>query len=433
MTNADVVKLGCEFARQMKLFITRSKYIAEPCLDEILYYFSKYKLSTTLADCLTYEDECELSKIASHIADEPTVDPTITECGDQATITLSKSSTACTYTVSLENLAGIASAFPTLVLEEDTVYQAAQIKVKATGCGDIAYDTVITGCKNITNGSSPVCAETYKFSLNIYYNIEGPHKNTTGYIKTIRLYATDSNGVLINTPIDVDVSPSNLATWTGCGLCSGINPTDLYFGSANWASAFKELLDNVIYTLNGALDALWLVSSGPAYISIGNTVKNAPASEWYGINKNDFRVQWVNDLAAVITVTSPNSTGYTITQSYMADEFTITTDCGDLTGRAVMNAGKPAYSAMSNFNELITTNLELDKAVSIVNLDSPSCTITTLTASFTSSVSDPIYYWTNSDDDVISDELTVTVTEAGEYTFTVVVGEGCVSQNSITV
>lgn len=433
MTTADVTKLSCEFVRKVKLYITQSKYIAEPCMDDIQYYFSKYKLATTLADCLTHEDECDLSIIASTIVSEPVIPPVIVSCDGLVDITLTKSTVPCVYTTTLQKLSGVASAYPDIVLSEDDVTQSAFINVVTSGCGDFDSASIESGCKNITNNSSPVCAEVYKFELNIYFNLNGLQNHPTGYIKTLRIYQTDSSGDLINTPIDLNLSPSNLSAWVACGLCSGISAAELRFGHPNWASAFKELLDNVVYTLQGSLDARWVVSFGTNYISIGNTVKHNPASEWYGINKDDFKVEWVNDSGITLKILSPSSTAYIQSPSYMAQDFTLNVTCGEINGRVVMNGGLASYSTNSNFNYLELTSTELSKPASIVNLDSPTCNKTALTASYATDAEIILAEWLDPSDDFISEDLSIIVTEPGEYTFTALIGEGCSASETITV
>jgi len=433
MTTVDVTKLSCEFVRAVKQLLIQQKYIAEPCLDSVYYYFSKYKLATSLVDCLTHEDECDLSIIANTIPIEPDPVVVITSCDDAAILNLSKSSKNCNYTLTLVDLDGNATSYPSLVIEDDTIYQSAKLKVKAVGCSETYYATVETGCVNLSNLAPVVCDETYKTHINLNFRLIGLPANSNGYIKTLRVYQTDTSGLLVNTPIDLNLAPSNIAAWTSCVDCSGISAAHLYFGHANWVNAFATLLDNVTYTLLGNLNSSFVNAISTNYVTIGSKIKHNPSGEWLGINKNDFRVQWVDADGTTITNVTPSIT-YSGAANFMADDFSIATTCGNITGRVVMSGGSASGFTESNFNQLVVANPTFNQPASIVNTVNPSCIATTLTASYTSPNEVTSLQWTNSDDDILSSEaLSIVVTESGAYTFTVELDNSCIVDATITV
>lgn len=432
MITADVTKLSCEFVRQVKQYFTQVDYITEPCLDEVYYYFSKYKQATTLVDCLTHEDECNLITVASNILPEAAPCITTVSCANAAAITLSKSSKLCNYTVTLKNPAGIESAFPVLNILDDTIYQPAVLNVHVTGCGQNLQTQVTTGCVNTSNLTPPVCDVSYNTHININYRLAGLANNTNGYIKTLRVYATGVDGVLINTPIDLNLAPSNLAAWTSCIDCSGISAAQLYFGHPNWENAFKALMDNVTYTLYGDLNSFFIADIVGTSVAVSNKIKHNPSGVWMGINKLDFRLQWVDTDGTTITNTTPSIT-YSGGPNFIADDFSIATTCGNLTGRVVMSGGSAFNFGGSNFNELVVAEPTLNKAASIVNLVSPSCTSTTLKAAYSTTQEVLAEEWIDSDDNTISVTSTANVIADDIYTYALSLDSGCIVSKTITV
>ncbi len=435
----NISKISCEFVRQVLKLIEHNKYVTTPCLTQINYYFSLLKQATSLSECLSYEELCELYTIINNLPDnEP--DPIITlDCNDAVSININKKVAPCSYTVSLETLSGLPSAFPELVIENDTIYQSAYINVKAVGCSELEYYTAETGCI----ASNPItCQEIFKQELDLVFSIKGAlgdvkFPNTAGYIKNLRVYETDSNGLVNPVPIDLDLAPSNLAAWTSCPLCSGVSPSQLFFGHTNWANAFKTLLDNVCYTLHGALTAIWSVDKFPTTdtIRIGSKIKHNPASEWLGIDRYDFLLRWINQQNAGIKVTNP---GIVLagTPTHMAEDFTIPMDCGNITGRVSMFTGQISPNHTSNWNQFKVNTNKLTVPATISNLVIPSCNKTTLTASYTllSSSTDVAYVeWFDPLGESISFENSITVVDPGEYEFTIVFENGCITSKSITV
>ena len=432
---ADVTKLACHFIDNVKLYIKRRKYQITPCVDELYASFKNYKLATSLADCLEHEDECALTNITADLTVAECT-PTIKSCDDVLTVTLSKSSSTCNTTVKRQKLNGINSVFPDVVLVNNSIYQQAKINVVVTDCSETQTVTIESGCKELSGGSIQ-CLDSYKYSQNITYVIDGPQAHSTGYIKKLRVYKTDSSGILDPTPIDLNLAPSNLAAWVACGTCSGISAADLYFGSANWANAFLTLLENVVRTLEGSLLASWLQPSKlSTSIAFGNRIKHNPSGEWYGINDQDFYMEWVDNSNITYTITSPSSTSYTQTKHYFAENFSISTVCGNVTGRVVGDANGAVTSsniAQLNFNYIGLSTTQISLPVSINDLVIPTCTKTVLTATISSPDDILTMAWYDPEDNFIGEEASISVTESGEYTFAYSTIGGCELSQTITV
>ena len=431
MTTVDVTKLACAFIAKFKLYLTQQKYVVDPCLDEVIYYFSKYKMATTLIDCLEYEDKCDITNVTSTLTETGNQSClNIKSCAELVDINITQQSTICSYTVGLFDDLGNATAFPKLRIQNNTIYQNAYITVKAIGCNETYSHEAETGC---VGTGTPVCAATYDVFATISYRIKNPELNSSGYVKYLRVYQTDASGIEDPTPIDLNLSPSNLSAWTSCGLCSGISAGDLYFGSANWAAAFKLLLENVSYTLHGAITGDWVVtfkdSGVGAGITIANRIKHNPTSEWLGINRNDFRLVWVNNLVQELRVTNP-SINVSSQNAFISDDFSLATTCGNITGKIYTLGGTIGLnSGLCNYNFLSVSNPQLTLPATLANLTLPAdCTKTTLTASYTTDEAVTQTEWLDPTDTFITNDLSITVTEEGIYTFVVDLDNGCTNE-----
>lgn len=420
----DVNKLACEFIRQVTLYLASQKYIIDPCEDNIKQIYLNYKLATSLIACLEHEDECLIKEVAITLSPYTPCLPNVMNCGDTATITLTSKTTTCNSSMGIRKLNGINSTYPDVVLVNDSTHHPAKIEVYANTC----------------NSTESVIVESQeKYSQNISFVLQGPQLYANGYIKTLRVYKTDTNGVLDPTPINLNLSPSNLAAWTSCSECDGINPVDLYFGNpltvGIWANNFFTLLKNVTYTLLGELNSSWLIpTKTTTSISIGNKVKHNPAGEWLGINKNDFFLEWVNSDGETISVNSPNSTSYTQSRHSMNENVVIPTTCGDFTGTVTLSNGVTSSDLVStNFNYIGLVTSEISTPAVLSNVVTAQCNITTLTATVSSSQNILSAAWYDSEDNLISENYTVQVTNSGTYYFVLSLEGSCVLTEQITV
>lgn len=91
------------------------------------------------------------------------------------------------------------------------------------------------------------------------------------------LYKTDTNGAIIDSPILIDTSP----TTTYLTGYATVVYTDLYFASANYATALSNVLKNAAFTLYGDADIIQpeinFDASGNLYFF--TVVKHNPAGE----------------------------------------------------------------------------------------------------------------------------------------------------------
>lgn len=209
LTPADVLKIKCKFVEKMKAFLTKRMSQVDVCYCEVLPYFADAQLASTLydADCLTIEQECTLEKKADKYSAQPELNPNIVPCSDQVSISLAKVESACSVSGIVENASG--QAFPRIVLSNNSIYHDAVLDMKITDCitNTVQTEQIRVGC----TGTPEVCTDSQRVAGIMTFLLTTP--TTTypgGYIQTLRLYQTDSNGLLVNSPIDLDVTPSNV-------------------------------------------------------------------------------------------------------------------------------------------------------------------------------------------------------------------------------
>jgi hypothetical protein len=207
---ADVLKIKCKFVEQMLKFLNKRKYELDACYCDVLPYFADAQLASTfyVAECLDHEDECRLQKKANDYSGQPELNPDITECAAQGTIALAKVVATCTPSVVVKNISG--QSFPRIVLYNNSLYHDAFINIEVTDCltSTPQIEEIRCGCV----GTPEVCNDDHRVSAFMRFILN--NANTAypgGYINTLRLYQTDSSGVLVNTPIDLDVSPANVS------------------------------------------------------------------------------------------------------------------------------------------------------------------------------------------------------------------------------
>lgn len=207
---ADVLSLKCEFVKQTVKFLRRRESEVELCYHPLLKYFADAQLASMLydADCLDTEDICRLEKKADKYGAQPELNPGTVVCADQVDINLAKTLVECASTVEVVNGSGL--AFPTIVLYNDSLYHDAILDVKVTDClsGSVQTEQIRVGC----SGDPESCNDDHRVSGYMTFLLTNPTSAYPGgYIQTLRLYATDANGLLVNSALDLDVSPSNVA------------------------------------------------------------------------------------------------------------------------------------------------------------------------------------------------------------------------------
>lgn len=201
---ADVLNIECKFVERMVNLLTRRKAIVDICPCEVTPYFADAQLVTLLEDCLEYSDECALKKKADSYVGQNPKNPGITPCADQVDISLTKTTTECSNTAAIINNSGI---YPKIVIYNNEIYHDAYVNTKFTFCDGSSQQVPFS--VGITNGSYN---DNQRVAILMTFAISNPVTNYPGgYIQTLRLYTTDASGVLSTSPMDLDVSPGNVA------------------------------------------------------------------------------------------------------------------------------------------------------------------------------------------------------------------------------
>lgn len=371
LTDADALKLQCKFVQETLNNIKRRKYIMDVDLSDVYTYYSNYALSSILVDCLEYEDECTLNSTASKYPDEPDDVVISTPCTDQGVLSVSATTSTCNITSKLSNPVD-GSAFPRFTLTPDSLYHEGNIDVITTTCLETVTNNVTTGCVLAGN-----CGDNWNFRSAMFAYLFGvENKYPTGFLTSIRLYETDANGVLINSPLDLDLTPANIAQWTVCGSCSAVDPSDLEFGSADFETAFATLMQNISYTL---YDDLYLditvdkvdAPGNPGSLYFYSEVKHQPSGIWMGFNKQDFRLTYDKGNGDLITkIFQPNNEITTAVRvGALYEDIVVDTICGDM-NLTVRNTGTnyqyPNVNLVeTNFNNIVLNNPNSVKPVSL--------------------------------------------------------------------
>lgn len=210
-----------------------------------------------ISDCLSHEDECDLTTKANTYAEVTSscVDETIL-CANQVSISIS--SNALTCTASAETNSQLCNCkYPAAYLTNNSEYVNARINVKTTFSGHCSKiptieTTEVEGGCTLLAGCSNANKSYYSFGFNS--NSFGSAITGSHYITSMRVYTTDSTGV-ISTMYNLNLNPSTspyLADHpTNCNGCSTVLSAELLFGHANFSDAFATLMDNVSIALFG--------------------------------------------------------------------------------------------------------------------------------------------------------------------------------------
>lgn len=205
---ADVSNIQDKFVKEMLMFLKRRKYMLEPNQAKVYPYYADSILVEDLVDCLTYEQICELKNKASNYVYTPLDDTEIIPCNDSLAITLSAESTVCSYESVLSNPVD-GSNYPRFTLTPDSVTHVGSIDVITTDClGSITTNVAETGC--VLAGNCDSFLWNTRFSS--YVILPAAKNYSSGFIKTIKVYETDANGIPTNSPTELNISPSNLAS-----------------------------------------------------------------------------------------------------------------------------------------------------------------------------------------------------------------------------
>lgn len=205
---AHVNKLRCNFVNDAAEYFKCKKYSLECCLNTVTESFLDFKLASNYACPLEIEQECRLVNV------ESTVD--VVECNSQsfvcslqASIKVSSEVEEITYTTTLENKAN-QSAFPVVEISNG-LYPKASINIVTRDNYGNTFDTHAVTSGTLKIGGFPSTSTDYDLGGSIVFRTgAGLYGTTGGYIQTVRLYRTDSNGVFNPSQwVDIDVSPTS--------------------------------------------------------------------------------------------------------------------------------------------------------------------------------------------------------------------------------
>lgn len=410
---ADVNKLKCKFVTEWVKFLQRRKYVIGYCYDDIYKYLEYYKLATSLSECLEYEDECELTKLATLLPDEPN-DGTITlNCADQLQLSLSSTPKVCTYT-------------PSASID-------GQSKMKFTiKNNSILHDrtvnlTVLNGCNNQTT-----IDEVYTDSVTYFetgYTLTGAKTMTNGYMKQVLLYKTDATATL--TPIYIDTSPTSSYL---TGAAGTVLSADLYFSSSNYATAVSTLLKNAIASNYGLITYIEpnirFDVSGNLYFF--TKVKHDPSSTWVGVNTSNGSHEFTYSNSGKDFTVANIVSSYT-NASIVNYNWNYTTPCSSTNPANLNSNGQLIFPLVSvNFHFVTLTSGPYSTNPVYVNNTSVNCTTYSLLATITTTetiISKTWYYG----ELVISSTDKITVIDPGDYTFQVILDSGCIYYETISI
>lgn len=446
ITDATALKIRCNFVAKVKTYITNKKYKVDPGLDCLLEDFKRTALLSLGIDCLTVDQICDINEYANTLPTLPINTPTITECEDQGDVDIDMLINTCIPSVTLKNTYDN-TASPLITLANDTIYQNASINAIFTDpCGTSSTVTVTGGC------TSAGCTDADKATniLGISSNI-GDYIPAVSYITSLRVYETDATGVLINTPIDLDLDPATSPYYTAhvtdCPGCTTVSSGDVVMSSTNWATAMSTLMDNVSLARYGSTGKHHLtfqkfsLDGGVTYtVRFLCNIRHNPSSNLFGIKRNDANFKWYNGTSIRSSNSSYANSGISTPVRFYKDDFSYTTSCGTTLTPDINNQFFRMYTddVQSDFNKLVlvtplgTDTFGTPKLLTFTGATTTNCNTYTLSATFngTGTVDNVKWY---SGETIISTTYSTTVTASGTYQFVLTLDTGCVIRYNISV
>jgi hypothetical protein len=232
---ADVDALRCEFVHSIYSYLLCRRYALKCDLDTPTQNFLNYKLAAQ--SCTLDEDSnCQLvnavkpTRVVSCDINIP--------CSAQADVNLRIRDTGHVYTPTIINedfdtQAPLYTAQADIALVPNSINQNATVTVGIVdeSLNIIDQTTFNTGSAKV--GMSVVSSSAYSMQALTTFAIDGVSTVPNGYIKTIRLYYTNSIGQYIpGQYVDINVSPVD-SPYMACGTCTPVTFSDLFFASPN--------------------------------------------------------------------------------------------------------------------------------------------------------------------------------------------------------
>lgn len=427
LTTADVNKVTCDFVTKALDYLNCQKYSITCCSTDAQQAFTQYKLATFTECDLTYAQECFLKNIdyeGTYTDCNNTA--VVTDCSSQATLHLDYVMTTKTWATSLKNPVD-SSAYPHITLVDNTIYQQGYLNAVTIDTSTLA----VFATQSV--GVSTQYPSTFGFGGSLGFTIGNNSwtaSSGSGYIKIIRLYKTDSAGTFINTPIDIDVSPTTSPYLSGAGLTT-VTASHLYFGHADWVNSIQNVVKNAVKILSGSAAnvgitaAVYLGSSGYLVMSFTTVIKHHPSSYWFGLLQTDpLFTYW--DGSANVNITT-NGQAWLLPNYPASSSITVPVVFPCATANYTIspkNYTTPLH-ASSKFYELVLYNGGNALEAPTFTSTSQSCDYLALTATVTSS-STHTTEWKDPDGMVIGTTDTVTVPyRTGTFTCKITLPSGC--------
>ena len=429
LATATVTKIDCNFVHEVYQYLYNRRYSLEICPDAAIAAFLLHLRAHN--DCLTFEDECDLESLSLTDYSLDCNTSATAACGTVGTITITTSNPACVYSTAIENPSN-GTGYPYVDLQNDNVYHKGRTTLHVTSsCGD--YNNIIpveTG--TVLIGASTTTSTDYDFAIHARHDVDNVTSLTNSYIKSLRLYHTDSSGALVNTSTDVDLDP-NTTPYLSCAGCTTVTASDLYFGAANYTTALYNLIRNAVRVLSGDANNISVLVQpiNATGYSVITRSKHNPASTFYGVKHTDAKLIWRNDDANTPT----NVTQTTIGKTWNNAAIYYTTTINDLCSPLTLTMPNRFYGLSVNWNgtdfNVITLNSPYSTKYSILN-DPHTVTCPQFQATAVVSPTPVSIVWKDASLVTVSTTDTLTTFEPGTYTVTATFADGCSVSDSVT-
>lgn len=406
----DANKLRCTFVTNLAKCIERMRYsVAEQSLDE--HYKDFANMRAFEEDCIDVEAICDADENYPNTYIDCTNTTTVSPCSTDVNLVLSAVNELCTYTMRAYN-SRTGSAYPIVTTAVNSTDITGKIKVDTlNSCTNLAVNPVeyTTTSKAYT---------TFTFATSSFAG--------SGYVKEIDFYITDTSGVLVPTPVTVDVSP--LSPYIGV-----VNPANLLFSNtgATIATALQTVITNALTALYGAGSFGVVVEGTGASIRIKMLCKHVPAGRWVGLknttSKSDIRIFTGTGLSTFTTNGSViEHTNATIYYTY--------TPCSPNNVHSYVSFTSRIGYGNQDFNLIsINGNTGLDPITLLTpNVLSTNCNryVVTTAAGTTPYVT---IEWRNDASVIVSTDPIFITTTPGTYSCKIYAADGCSELKYITL
>ena len=410
ITTADATKLKCNFVVEAERYFRKLKYEIEPSQEAVLKTFIEYLYSMSV--CLTDEDICSLKEIKEIKVQTPDCSSTF-ECVDiDATATFTESS--CLYTTYV-------NPFSLLQLTNGSSSFNAVTDLSWISCDDEAD-------LSLTSSTPFSYSGVFDFDNSVQHLL-----SNQSYIRYLNLTETNATGAITSTftadlTIGTSVYYSNNASCVGC---SNVTTSHLELSNSNFVTAFTTVLNNISiakFGVSGRHD-ISVAKTGALTFTLTNKVRHNPTVAIFGLDFTTGLVKVYNPNTASLIQKSVTSL-LQIPASFTAS-LTLTTDCGATLVPSATGASSFSLSSLTNFNKIVANSLI---SITPLSVTTPSVTCKKLTYTGTynpvlTSVTEGWYQGLTQ----LNSLNTLTISEAGNYSYKVETLSGCEDSVDLTI